>query len=469
MNCTLKEKIFFWCEKLTMIFLCIVMFDASIFGAGEIIHIGPVGFRQAMLLLLGFCSIPLFILKFKSFIKNRFIWLLLIFAVWLGFAAVRGFLNHNPLLYIDFSGYIYYIFVPLALLVIDSRKKAETLMRTMIFASLALSLIVIAHLIVYLVSSSLYDDLAAWGFYTFFSRIGYISSKIPRIYMLSELYMIAGCAFSIYFVVTNNINRFKWVYYITPALCLFATLLSYTRSVFLAFAVAAILILAYYIFNLSKEGHKKLLVHISGFAALCIIITLSFSFIVGANYIGYAVSRSAVNIENSDDSNNITSTEDAPSTNDTSSSDKDSDTSSNHNKEKEEINNYNKITLESDNLREITVKATIDYIKKSPIIGHGLGFTVPSRGGNEYTYLDIWMKMGIIGLILFLLPIALMLVKIFKTAKDEEFPRDLKFVWFAFLIGIMAYSAFNPYITSSLGLYIFGITIAISQNIKKQD
>lgn len=460
MNCVCKEKLLFWCEKLAMIFLCIVMFDACIFGAGEIIHIGPVGFRQAILLLLGFCCIPLFIVKFKDIIKNRIIWALLVFAVWFAFEAVRGFFNNNPLMYIDFSGYVYYIFIPLALLVIDSRKKAEKLMRTMIVASLTLSLIVIAHLIIYLVNIRLYGDLAAWGYNAYFSRIGYISSKIPRIYMLSSLYMISGCAFSIYFVVTNNIKRFKWVYYITPALCLFATLLSYTRSVFLGFLAAAIFTVGYYVFKHSKESRKKLCVHISSFVALCIAITLSFSFIVGVDYIGYAVSRSTVSM------NNTNSADYDGIIIDNDSSD---DNLSDHDKEKEEINNYNKITLESDKLRQMTIKETIKYIKKSPIIGHGLGFTLPFRDGNEYTYLDILMKMGIVGLILFLLPIIIIVVKIFKTSSDEVFPKDLKIIWFAFLLGILAYSAFNPYITSSLGIFVFGITIAISQNIKKQD
>ena len=449
MNYIFKEKFLFWCEKLAMIFLCIVMFDACIFGSGEIIHIGPVGFRQILLLLLGFCCIPLLIVKFKEIIKNRFIWLLLVFAVWLIFQAIRGFLNHNPLMYIDFSGYIYYIFIPLALIVVDSQKKAETLMRIMIVASFALSLIVIAHLVIYLIDSGIYNKLATWGFDVYFSRIGFISSKIPRLYMLSGLYMIAGCAFSIYFVVTNNIKRFKWIYYVTPALCLFATLLSYTRSVFLAFFVAAILIIGYYTFKLSKEGRKKLFVHIGSFSVLCIVIALSFSLIVGTNYIGYAVSRSAVSIDNNSSSNG------------------NSDGSSDSDKEKEEIEDYNKITFESDNIRRITVQETIEQIKKSPIIGHGLGFTVPSRMGNEYTYIDIFMKMGIIGLILFLLPMVLIVVKIFKTNSDEVFAKDLKIIWFAFLLGILAYSIFNPYITSSLGLFVLGITMAVSQNTKK--
>ena len=485
MNCIFKEKTLFWCEKLAMLFLCIVMFDSGIFGAGEIIHIGPIGFRQGMLLLLGFCCIPLFIVKFKEFIKNRFIWVLLIFAMWLGFEAIRGFLNQNPLMHIDFSGYVYYIFIPLALIVVDSKKKAETLMRTMIYASFVLSLIVIAYLIIYLVNGSLYDALSVWGLHANFSRIGYITSKIPRIYMISGLYMIAGCAFSIYFAVTNNIKHFKWIYYITPATCLFATLLSYTRSVFLGFIAAAIFIIGYYVFSLSKEGRKKLFIHMGSFASLCIIITLSFTFIAGANYIGFAISRSTVSMEstadldNTSSMNNNSSTSDSSMNNNSSTSDSRVDNTSseninssdNHEKqEQEQINNFNELTHESDKIRTITVKETIEHIKKSPIIGHGLGFTVPSRSdGNEYTYLDIWMKLGIVGLVLFLLPIIFMLVKIFKTTKEEEFSKDLKIVWLAFLLGIMAYSVLNPYITSSLGIFVLGITMAISQNIKKQN
>lgn len=446
MNSVSKNGLLFWCERLSMILLCAIMVDSCIFGSGEIIHIGPVGFRQMLILLFGVCCVPQIITRFKELIKNRFMWLLLIFAAWLLFEAIRGFVNGNKLnlMYIDFSGYIYYLFVPLAILTVNSRKKVEIIMRSMIVATLVMAIIIVAHLIIYLISKDFYYDLAAWGFDVYFSRIGGVSSKIPRIYMLSGLYMIAGCAFSIYFVATENANKFKWIYYVTPALCLFATLLSYTRSVFLGFLAAAVLIVTYFVVALPKELKKKVLIHIGSFAVICVVVAVSFSLIVGTNYIGYAISRTTVGMDESP-----------------------SDDLSDATEEDLEIDFYNEITLQSDKLREITVKETIEHIKLSPIIGHGLGFTVPSREGNEYTYLDVWMKTGIIGLILFLWPMVLIAVKTFKTGTDEVFPKALKITWLAFLLGILAYSGFNPYITSSLGIFVLGITMAVSQNLKK--
>ena len=140
--------------------------------------------------------------------------------------------------------------------------------------------------------------------------------------------------------------------------------------------------------------------------------------------------------------------------------------------EKEELERYNQITRDSDKLRAITVNESIEYIKKSPIIGHGLGFTIPSRpDGNEYSYLDIWLKMGIIGLILYFLPVVLILINIFKTSDESVFSRKKKVMWLAVLIAVMVYSLFNPYINSALGIFIYSCTMVISQNTvpKKTD
>lgn len=461
MNSGCKKRTFFWCERLAIISLIAIMIDSCIFGAGEIIHIGPIGFRQILLLFFGVCCLPLFFARFKELIKNRFIWLIILFAAWLLFEAIRGFANGNMLnlMYIDFSGYVYYIFIPLTILVVDSRKKAEIIMRSMIVATFILALIVVAHLIIYLVCQDFYEDLASWGFNANFSRIGYVSSKIPRIYMISGLYMIASCAFSIYFVATENCNKFKWFYYLAPALCLFSTLLSYTRSVFLGFLAAAAVIVIYFAITLPKKIKKKIFVYLAGTAMITIAIAVSSSLIVGTNYIEYAISRSTAGmyLENhlGDDYNKTEIGQDK-------------DQQDEQEKEQQQLNNG--ITIESDNIREITVKETIEHIKLSPIIGHGLGFNVPSReDGNEYTYLDIWMKTGIIGLILFLLPIVLVIVNVFKTKESEVFPKSLKITWLAFLFGILVYSIFNPYITSSLGIFVLGITLAVSQNLKSKD
>ncbi len=468
-----KSRFITFFENLSMVLLCIVMFDASVLGSGNVIDLGIVNFRQIALLLLGISCVPLLIVDFKRIIKNKFIWAVIAFAIWFLISTAIGVKNQNTLISIDFNGFLYLIFMPLALVVLNSRKKVELLMKVMVYGSFILALITTVHLILYVSNVSLFDQIANFEIQIKFARISHISKNIPRIYMLSALYMIAGCAFSMYFLASEKVAWKKCGYIATMALCLFALLLSYTRSVYAGVLVAALVVLVYLFFSASKKERIKFVSSTCACVILFIGIGAAFSLSTGANYIGYALSRSMVSMAEEtppvDNDQTIEQPED-PVEPENPLEPEDPQTPENN--ENDELNYYNEITLKSDQLRSITIGESIEHIKKSPIIGHGLGFTVPSRpDGNEYSYLDMWLKMGIIGLILYFLPIVFILVNIFKTSNDSLFPRRTKVVWLAVLLGIMVYSIFNPYINSALGIFIYSCTMVVSQNIthKKTD
>ena len=442
----LKKKIITQCEKIAWICMCIVIFDACIFGAGRIITFGPLSFRQLFLLILGVACVPLGISRWKELIKNKFICLLFVFAIWLLFSLVRGKANSNLNVMEDFNGFAYFVFLPLAVIVLNSREKIEKLMRLMIIASLVLALITIGHLGVYLWSKDIFYEMSKYGFALYFSRTGYISEEIPRLYMLSGLYMISGCAFSLYFTAFDNGVKMKKIYYVTPGFCLFALLLSYTRSIYLAVLTAAVVVVIYLLFVLSAKKKRKLLKQLVISAGICLLLCGVFGAISGGRYLQYAFSRSAVSVTDPDIGGNGDGTEGTEPS-------------------KDELQDYNEITASSDLRRELTVKESLEYIQKEILLGHGLGFTVPSRpDGNEYSYLDMWLKMGIIGLVLYLLPIVFVIVNIAKTKQTEDVSRAEKIVWLALLLGVMAYSIFNPYINSALGIFIYSCVIAVSQN-----
>lgn len=454
-----KNKFINFCDKLSMVLFCIVMFDATVFGAGRIVNLGPLSFRQIALLLLGVSCIPLLLVNFKQIIKNKFIWAIIAFLIWFLISTIIGVKNENRLVSIDFNGFLYLVFMPLALVVLNSTKKVNILMKVMICGSAVLALITIAHLILYVCNISLFDEIANFEIQIKFARISHISKSIPRIYMLSALYMIAGCAFSMYFLRREKVAWKKWGYITTVAICFFALLLSYTRSIYASVLVSAVVVFIYLFFSVSKKERIKLISNTCACVILFIGIGGVFSLSTGANYMGYALSRSTVGMM--EEEPNLEGDQDF-----------DSENSDLVDSENQELDHYNQITLKSDQLRAITINESIEYIKKSPIIGHGLGFTVPSRpDGNEYSYLDIWLKMGIVGLILYFLPIVFILINIFKTCNEGVFSRKIKVMWFAVLMGVMVYSLFNPYINSALGIFIYSCTMVISQNTirKKTD
>ena len=445
-----KKNILMYCDKISWVLMCIAMLDISIFGAGKIISFGPIGFRHVILLLLGISCIPLVLDRWKILIKNKFLWMALAIGICVLISMVRGIDNKNLHASEDFIGFAYLIFLPLAIVVINSKDRIHSLMKIMILSSLVLAFITIIHLVIYICSKEVFAELSQYGYNIQFSRTGHISKAIPRLYMLSGLYMISGCAFSLYFTVQETSTRFKNLYYITPGFCLFALLLSYTRSIYLGVLVAAAVTVVYLMITVSKKGRIRLFKQLCVCAGLCLLLCGVFRLISGGEYLRYAFSRSYVAVTDSEYEEGDTGSE------------------STEGDEDDELSGYNQATHQSDMKRELTVKESIQCIQKSPLIGHGLGFTVPSRpDGNEYSYLDIWLKMGLIGLVLYMLPFIFIIVNIVKTKDNEMCSRAEKIVWLALLLGIMSYSLYNPYINSALGIFAYCCTMVISENKKR--
>ena len=126
---------------------------------------------------------------------------------------------------------------------------------------------------------------------------------------------------------------------------------------------------------------------------------------------------------------------------------------------------YNQETAASDALRLTTTQQLWENIRKSPIIGLGLGAEISSRpeGLNEYIYLDVWSKAGIVGLVLYFVPLLWIFLGIWKNREEDICTRREKCVWVAVLLGFMAYSYFNPYMNGSMGVIFYCCTMAIAQ------
>lgn len=108
------EKAYHFCDKAAMIFLCILMGDCCIFGAGRLLSFGSISFRIIILSLLLLVSLPLMILNIKKLLKNKFLWLVIGFIAWLIISTIVGILNGNrmSLILIDLKGFAYFILLP---------------------------------------------------------------------------------------------------------------------------------------------------------------------------------------------------------------------------------------------------------------------------------------------------------------------------------------------------------------------
>ena len=123
-----------------------------------------------------------------------------------------------------------------------------------------------------------------------------------------------------------------------------------------------------------------------------------------------------------------------------------------------------KAEVESIEVREEREASAIENFKQSPIFGNGLGVVNASDNETiEYFYLDLLSKMGIVGLILFLLPAVWAFYTIIKEKNNYSKEQRLLSLacWFGLLF-LMIISYFNPCMNTSWGLMVYGLVIAIS-------
>lgn len=457
-----NEKI----ERFAFILLCILMADCCIAGAGRVLTIGPLGFRLALFAVVLVVSLPVIWKNLKEIFRTPMTYMVLAFIGWIVFQTVRGIVNGNDMgiIVTDLKGFAYFAFVPVVLSILNTPKRARTVTKVMMYSSFALSCMIIFTVVSYLWIPSVFETIVHWfavgegehGVAAFTA----ISERYLRIFFYSGLYLICGCGFSIYGQLTSE-KGFRWGYCVITGTCLFALLVTFTRSVYLATFSAAVVLVILLMIHASKVQKKVLGKHIGVSVVLVAAILIFFYVTSGANYMEYALSR--VSVTFTDDA--YVSANTAPMHTEPTKPSKPAEPTapSKPHSVDPEIQQYNEVTHLSDKLRERTVAEMMGNIKSSPIIGHGLGLAVKCRsdGYAEYFYLDIISKTGVIGLLLYLSPLLYMLYGVIAGAWKKKAAMPLTVVWLSSLAGFCAYSFFNPYMNAALGILLYCGTMGV--------
>lgn len=453
-------------EKIAFILLNILAADLCIFGAGRLIEFGPLTFRMILLLLLFAACIPLFIKNFKNLFKSRYIAAILIFGILVVFSTFVGIINNNriSLIITDVKGFIYFAFLPCVIVLVNSYEKILLLAKTCMYSATVQALIHIIFICFYIADVSWLEAFAEFCDEKRFFYVSYlISSNNVRVNFFSSICLLLGIAFSIYFSIKTTSKVFKIIYPLITALCGFSLLISYTRSIYLAVGVTVITFLIFLFIRSTKNERIAILKHLAITVLSFSIITAGFGIKTGENYFTYALSRTFIGIDFFEDlfdgSNlNLDGDSDLDDDSDESEDEKDKDT-------------FYKNTIASDGIRALTVKELITNIKKSPVIGLGLGAEIPSRpnGLNEYFFLDLLSKMGIIGLGCYLSPLIFMLVQLIQLFKKKNKQILLLLGWFCVLLGLIIYSYFTPCMNSSVGILPYCFIMAVFEFYKKSE
>lgn len=450
-------------EKIAFILLNILVVDLCVFGAGRLIEVGPLTFRMILLIVLFVFCVPLFLKNFKNLLKNNYVRIILIFAGLVVFSTFIGIANNNRtnLIITDIKGFMYFAFLPCVVVLINSHDKVIKLAKTAMYSASIQAIIHMIFVCFYIANVPWLNSFAEFSYERSFFYIAYkISFTNVRIIFLSLICLLFGLAFSIYFSVKSTKKVTKIIYPMITAVCGFSLMTTYTRSAYLAAAVTVISLLIILFVCISKKERFALLKHLATTLVIVGIITAGFNIRTGDNYISYGLSRAFVGIDifdnlfNKDGSGAVNSGD---------------DTDGKIPNDIEEYDSFHQSTLHSDNLRSQTVNDLIANIEKSPIIGLGLGAEIKSRpeGLNEYFFLDLFSKMGIIGFMCYLAPVVLMVIQLIKLLKKKSKTFLILSIWLCVLLGLITYSYFTPCMNSSVGILPYCCVMAVFSFYKK--
>lgn len=123
---------------------------------------------------------------------------------------------------------------------------------------------------------------------------------------------------------------------------------------------------------------------------------------------------------------------------------------------------YIEVTEKSDQLRQETKDSLNVYIQRSPIIGCGLGASAANRdkGVDEYFYLDMLARTGVVGLLLYMLPFGYVVAWCLRRRELlRECPEGAAVVCGLCTFWIVTW--FNPWMNAVLGIAWYAVTLSV--------
>lgn len=476
--------------------LCVAIANAVFFGTASFtVELGFSIWGTAVFAMIAGALI-LMLRDVKRIFKNPLMWVLLAYTVWIVISAVRGYMAGNSVTNImgDVQTVIYFVLFPVTLSILCSESRITKLMKLVIYSGFALGLLTLIYNACYVFWPELFDDLLYWGCYGQMINYTRISATVSRVLFVSAPMQLFSCTFSMYFMATEKRHMGK--YAVLIGTCLASILMTFTRSLYLAAFITAVSTIVILLVNADHSSRVYVAKGIGMVVAVCALLILVLSVAAKTNYFGFALQRLFINggqdftateqteiavTENlASDTTDATVSESAtgvitteltasgPVTEETISEnpeervDSDDDTIDFQTPEE-----YLQATEISDSVREKTKKELQAYIALNPLAGVGLGMRLSDRQtAPEYFYLDMCAKTGIIGVLLFIMPLVLVFADILKRTVSHQ-PVLVCGVWAVGLLGLMVYSVFHPYMNNAPCILMYCCVLSVSCRQKR--
>lgn len=445
------------CSQLSFGVLCLFLLECSITGGGRYWEAGPVSIRILLGGLAAVLALPELFRHLGAYLKKPSIWLTLIFVAWLAFCAWLGIRSNNRMdvLITDVKGFMWLFLIPVFVAVVRSRDRLRTLLSWVLAGALIQAALILAVNAAVVLSDNP-EPLCRWLTARSIGLVDIVSNKLVRVFFKSSPYMIVGCVVVLFR--QARAPKLRWHYVLAVALLFNALLLSYTRSLYGALGLTAVLSITA-VLILCPAGRKRVLAFLLA-AVVCfgVLVTVQ-EFVLEGSYLSFAVSRTIGQEVPTSWASQLRGrirgdiSDDKP-----------------NDAEMDRQRSYIEVTEKSDQFRQETQDGLKDCIRRSPIIGCGLGAAAASRdsGVDEYFYLDMLARTGIVGLVLYMLPFGyVVLWCLQRRSLLRECPEGAAVVCGLCTFWVVTW--FNPWMNAVLGIAWYAVTLSVPQALEEQN
>lgn len=445
------------CSQLSFRVLCLFLLECSITGGGRYWEAGPVSVRILLGGLAAVLALPELFRHLGAYLKKPSIWLTLIFVAWLAFCAWLGIRSNNRMdvLITDVKGFMWLFLIPVFVAVVRSRDRLRTLLSWVLAGAVIQAALILAVNAAVVLSDNP-EPLCRWLTAHSIGLVDIVSNKLVRVFFKSSPYMIVGCVVVLFR--QARAPKLRWRYVLAVALLFNALLLSYTRSLYGALGLTAVLSITA-VLILCPAGRKRVLAFLLA-AVVCfgVLVTVQ-EFVLEGSYLSFAVSRTIGQEVPTSWASQLRGrirgdiSDDKP-----------------NDAEMDRQRSYIEVTEKSDRFRQETQDGLKDCIRRSPIIGCGLGAAAASRdsGVDEYFYLDMLARTGIVGLVLYMLPFGyVVLWCLRRRSLLRECPEGAAVVCGLCTFWIVTW--FNPWMNAVLGIAWYAVTLSVPQALEEQN
>ena len=372
--------------------------------------------------------------KLKIYKNKKLLYIFLTFLLLFSFGSIRGYvLNNHTNVFLDANNYLYLLYLPIWYEVY-SNKYLSNIITILQSATLiiAVKTIILFNLFSQNYSFVNLDIIYKWVRDTRTGEITPLSNNLSRIFFQSHFYLLVAFFFTFLEQIKKHLSVYNLIYL---SLILSGLLISMSRSFWLAGLIVLILLLLFIFFVKGR---------IVFFKSLIILTIISFFSIITIQLFFNLPKFNSFNIL-----------------------------------EKRSVD----ISEPAINSRMQLLQPMLESIKENPVIGHGFGkelsyYSSDPRIKNEnnltglhttysfeWGWLEMWLKVGIFYIVLFIYWVYTILKKSFNLL-SLNFNIYLSII--TVILSLSIINVFTPYINHPLGLWLLILSsLIIFKNEKK--